>query len=356
MRIAPRDLKFHTVWLALTYNCNNKCVWCYADSDQIKNRTKNMDADLAEKSVKLIKELGVHDVILIGGEPTCYNLEQVLRDIKSNGMRAVLVTNGRRLSSMQYANKLKDCGLDAVAISIEGCDAEQHENATKIKGSFDETMRGLENCISAGIKTTTETTVSALNYNDVHQILDFLIAKGVKEPVFNICTAMSCDRREYAVSPLDAAKVVESLYKHGKSKNTDVVFLTPLPFCNFSNRAIAEEMLSKGVLNPSCYMFFGTNFVIDYNGDILPCVHFTGKPFFNLVAEKAFDAGTFLKKYTAAEGVSKKFRDQLWTYPSEKCISDPLFGKCLGGCPIFWFSYDPKEQIKGIESYAARSV
>lgn len=94
-------------------------------------------------------------------------------------------------------------------------------------------------------------------------------------------------------------------------------------------------------------MFYGTNFVIDYNGDILPCVHFTDKPLFNILEEGISNADDFLKKYNALNGTPREFRDKLWMYPSEKCISDPLFGKCLGGCPIFWFNHDPGEQIKG---------
>lgn len=33
-----RKDKFNTAWIAPTYNCNNRCRWCYADSNYNNDR------------------------------------------------------------------------------------------------------------------------------------------------------------------------------------------------------------------------------------------------------------------------------------------------------------------------------
>ena len=107
------------------------------------------------------------------------------------------------------------------------------------------------------------------------------------------------------------------------------------------------KAVSKG-----CHVLTGSRFVLEPNGDIIPCVHFAGLPIFNIFNEKGImPTQEFLEEYNSPEGPNQEFRKLLKRYPSTKCRDDGCWGEqCAGGCPIFWSKYDPEIEIKGLVS------
>lgn len=346
--------RFRTVWLSTNYSCNNRCVWCYASSNDTANFHKSMPLELAVASLKLCKDLEVGNVTLIGGEPTLYShVEKVIKEAKNNHLNIGMVTNGRKLQDLSFVKELKNAGIDNITISIEGCLAETHDNITKIPGSFYETVQGLENCLSERIRTTTETTISRLNKTEMNDLILFLKNKGLSRMMFNLCSPSLVDKFSiYAIGPREGAQIIQELYLFGKSEEVEVRSVTPLPLCNF-DPVVAREMKQKKALNNSCHVFYGTNFVVDYNGDVLPCVHFSGYPLMNVYNSngKVKSSEEFRTDFLGSEGLPAKFRKEMWRYPSKKCESDPDFGKCTGGCCIYWLtSFHPDSEIVGKSS------
>jgi len=343
--------EFATAWWVLTYSCNNRCSWCYAGSGLLSG--KHLDPDLIDPTLSLISSLKFKKLILIGGEPTVYRkLEKVISCAKERGLNIGIVTNGRRISDRDYLLKLKQSGLDHLTISLEGASSQVHDLMSGIPGSFEEVRRGLDNCLEERIPVTTETTISEFNRDYLDELLKLLKTKGFKEAGFNVCTPCVYKEGDNVglIAPHKAGKIVSDLYLSGKSIGIDVRLISPLPICTLDS-GVAKEMLEKKLLNNVCMMFFGQNLVIDYNGDVLPCVHFSGYPLLNINKEgKTMTRDEFLSIYNKREGIPQRFREQLWVYPNERCIDDELFGtKCVGGCPIFWLKYDPREEIRGLE-------
>jgi len=73
---------FNLAWLSLTYNCNNRCVWCYSASNDCESvRNKILDSEMEDGIINLLTSLGIQRVTLIGGEPTLYsNLEKLVKN------------------------------------------------------------------------------------------------------------------------------------------------------------------------------------------------------------------------------------------------------------------------------------
>ena len=160
--------KFNTVWFPLQYECNNRCSWCYAPSRITSSIDKKFNDKKEIEFVDLISRLDVKKVILIGGEPSIYpNLERVIRRISNQGIKTSMVTNGRKLANYSFVQKLGDSGLISLTVSIEGSNPQVHDATTKVHGSFDETLQGIDNSIKYGFPTCTETTMSKDNVNDL---------------------------------------------------------------------------------------------------------------------------------------------------------------------------------------------
>ena len=121
---------FDVSWIALTYNCNNGCSWCYSGSNVLSSR-KVLERQRVEPVLDLLGELGVKRTILIGGEPTIYPyLSEVLEGHKLRKIPTGIVTNGRKLANPDFCDFLKRGGVDSLTVSILGYDAEAHDKAT----------------------------------------------------------------------------------------------------------------------------------------------------------------------------------------------------------------------------------
>ncbi|MBM3233873.1 radical SAM protein [Candidatus Pacearchaeota archaeon] len=343
---------FNIAWLSLTYNCNNRCVWCYAASNCHKNRNKQFNVGMLEKTAHLLSQLQVKRIILIGGEPTIYpEITRVIGVLNSKDIQTGIVSNGRRLIQKRFLENLKRAGLGSISIGIEGSTAELHDETTQIKGSYKETLSGLENCISLGMNVSTNTVISEKNSNDLENIIHLLKNYPLNTITFNICGV--CVSQEgnnrYLINPRLAVKSFERAYEVSRVLGRKVRLVTPMPLCFFSdsNREdLKKESIAKG---GPCQLVHGKNFVIDYNGDILPCTHLTGFSYFNLYQKgRIISKEEFIKYYNDPDRQASKFRKRLNKFPSKKCERSRCSENCTGGCPLYWLKYNPDKEIHGI--------
>ncbi len=342
--------KFNTAWFVPTYDCNNKCVWCYAASNESGNSGKTMKEEHENPLMDLLKSIGIQHVILIGGEPTIHKrLPELVGEFTKRDIRPGLVTNGRKLKNRDYVRALKDNGLKYTCFSIEGPNPELQDRTTGVKGSFYEEVTGIKNSAKEGIKTSTNTTISRLNVDQLEPMVDFLSTLDIELATFNICGVClgSEDNSTYSISPLEGAEAYVKAYEHSKKVGLKVRLVTPAPFCVF-DKEVLEEIVADNAITGACHILEGKNFVMDYNGDILPCTHFAGLPFFNVFQDgEIMSRERFLDVYNDSEGKSSKFRHDMRYYPSKNCGDNSCPDKCTGGCPLFWTKYDPAEIIRG---------
>lgn len=337
---------FNTVWVALTYKCNCRCRWCYAASnDSVGSYSKSINAETLSYTIRLLLDLKPKKVVFIGGEPTLYmSLDDAIKRLNKDGIKVGIVTNGRRLSKESYLKSLIQSGLHFASISIQGHSNTLHDNSTQVKGSFIETVGGIKNAIKERLRFSTNTTINSLNIDYIIDIVEFLAHIGVPDVSFNVCN-ICLSRQEnniYRVDLRQAVRVIEKAVEYGKQLSIKTRVVTPLPRCLFSKSTIS----SFGHLLPSgpCQIMTGNNFVIDYNGDILPCTHLSGYSYFNIVTDKpVLSRDDFIKKYNSPECV--EIRDKISRYPSQLC-SDCGIEKCTGGCPLFWIDNEPDKVLK----------
>lgn len=340
-------MKIRNIWLIINYVCNNKCVWCYEEG-QI---AKTMSKELSFESINFLSELGINYLNLIGGEPTLHpNISEIINYSKNKGVNPSLVTNGRKLSDKNFLENLVVSGIKSVGISIEGFNSETHDNITKVEGSYQETIKGIENCVEMNVPTITTTTICKENVDYLENIIEVLSEIGIKDIGFNVCTPSPNTQNESCVSPKEASKLIEKLYLYGRSKDVKIKSITPLPICNISSE-VREEMLSKKLLNQFCQMYAGSGFAIDPEGSILPCVHWPEHPIGSILENgSVMNVNNFIEFWESSEGLPFKLRDSLLRYPSKKCAEDTKYwGNCIGGCPLFWTYNEPEKEIKGMD-------
>jgi hypothetical protein len=101
------------VMLNITNQCNLNCNFCYAKANEI---------DVKELKLKDIKKIDLSKfeyIYLSGGEPTIKSdLFEIIRYLKRNKKKVVLLTNGMKLTDTKYVKALKGSGLDLVFLQL----------------------------------------------------------------------------------------------------------------------------------------------------------------------------------------------------------------------------------------------
>ena len=120
--------------------------------------------------------------------------------------------------------------------------------------------------------------------------------------------------------------------------------LTPTAKCLFDPKTLEELKKDECLANSPCQLTSGNNFVIDWNGDVVPCTHLTGYPMFNIFNDsKTMNRDEFIMNMNSPD--AKQFRSKVNRYAIEECSS--CDERCSGGCPLYWMKYNPNDIIPG---------
>lgn len=136
---APPD---PALYLNLTYRCNSNCQFCAAD---IAYKPDQRFLPL-EEVARLIGDSGYTDILLSGGEPTIHpQIIDIVRICRSHSSCVTALTHGRSFHNKRFTEKLLEAGLNYLIIPLYGNDAPTHDFVTDTQGSFDQTIKGLNN-------------------------------------------------------------------------------------------------------------------------------------------------------------------------------------------------------------------
>lgn len=193
----------------LTYQCINRCVFC-----AVSNRVRR-DVPF-ERVLEILRDhraRGVDLLDLDGGEPTLHpRLLDVVREARDLGYRQVNVTtNGRRLRDRRFARRLMGSGVTSLLVSLHGARADVHEAATRVPGSWGETVRGLRNALALSPPdghVGVNTTVFDGNTSDLGALADLLWDLGVDRWNLQFLTPFGAASRSVAPDSRMAAEAV----------------------------------------------------------------------------------------------------------------------------------------------------
>jgi radical SAM protein with 4Fe4S-binding SPASM domain len=306
--------------IALTYRCQHKCPFCYADAPERGRKTPEMTTEQVLGVIDRIwNEAHVPTVSFTGGEPTLrVELPEFVAHAKGLGMRTNLITNGVRCADEALADALQAAGLDSAQVSIEGATAAVHDAVTGTRGAFDDALQGIRNLKARGIHTHTNTTICPQNVAEVERIPDLAAELGNQYFSMNMVIrtgGAAGDGNELGYTHI--GDIVERIHARAKSLGVRMVWYSPLPYCLFNPMSI-------GLGSSSCAAASGLLSVAP-DGQVLPCSSFE-KGLGNLVTE-SFDS--IWNKRAA-----RYWRDKEFLPPA--CESCDVKHICCGACPLYW--------------------
>ena len=157
------------------WNCNQKCLHCYASGEKLSN-VEELSTVEWKKIIDILKESKVPQLTFTGGEPTIRkDLVELIE--YSQWFITRLNTNGILLTE-ELCQELYKASLDSVQITFYSSDKNIH-NMLVGGVHFEKTVEGIKNAIKANLDVSCNTPLCNINKNYVETIR-FLKDLGVK--------------------------------------------------------------------------------------------------------------------------------------------------------------------------------
>lgn len=267
---------------SITAKCNLKCKHCYSESSE----EAGYDDLTTDESLRVIDEIadwGIGLLIFDGGEPLCReDFFEVARYACGKRIRTVIGSNGTMIDRVT-ASRLLSSGIQSVAISIDGADAETHDWFRGKNGTFEAALAGASSCKAEGLPFQFNMVIRKQTLSQVPEMLRLALECGADAAeFFDLVLAGRAKEacREQTLSLQERQEVMEWLAE----AQIDCPIVIRVPACPMyplilKQKQIRPQHISAEALARIPYyrggcaagMPFGY-LVVRANGEINPCM------------------------------------------------------------------------------------
>jgi radical SAM protein len=212
-----------TVAWEITRACALKCVHCRAEAIPKRNPLE-LNTEEGLRLIDDIKTIGGPILVFTGGDP------MMRRDVydfisyasKDKGLRVALSPSATALVTRKSLAKAKDAGLLRTHISLDGSTAPIQDRFRQSPGSFQRTMRILDDLSELDMTIQIGTTVSRFNLHDLPAIMELISKYNVV--MWNLFFLVPTGRgtAEDLISPEEHEQVFNWMYDISKTAPYDV--------------------------------------------------------------------------------------------------------------------------------------
>jgi AdoMet-dependent heme synthase len=281
----------------VTRRCRFNCKHCRADAQQ-SDTGGELATEQCRKILQSVAKFNKCMIILTGGEPMersdIYDLIRYGRDL---GLRMVMAACGYAINNESIA-KLKEAGLSALSISLDGASAQTHDKFRQTAGAFDSAVKAAKSAHRGGIRFQINTTITKSNLHEIPAIAKLAEELGAYcfNPFILVPTGRGQKIASEVLEPAEYEKLLHDLFQL-KEKSAIEVRVTCGP--QFARVCRQTELVStkssqtivnrqSSIVNPVSGCMGGRGFgFISYKGDVQTC-GFLNKSAGNLV-ENGFD-------------------------------------------------------------------
>jgi radical SAM protein with 4Fe4S-binding SPASM domain len=262
-------------------------------------------------------EAGIPHICFTGGEATLRSdLPDLIRHAQLNGQITGLLSNGRRLSNVDYTQRLVEAGLDHVQITVESHDVAIHDHMVAARGAWRQTIEGLRNSLDSGLYVMTNTTLLTHNSNTILETIDFLAQIGVPTVGINaLIYAGKGSQVESGLPEAELPKLLEKVRERTEQHGQKLIWYTPTQYCHFD-----PVQMELGVKGCTAARY---NMCIEPDGGVIPC-----QSYYEQLGNMLRDSWASIWDHD----LSRWLRER--EYVPEECQACALLTECGGGCPL----------------------
>jgi radical SAM protein len=157
------------VYWEMTRACDLACRHCRAEA--ITDRDNNeLSSDEGRCLLQKITEFGVPrpHVVMTGGDPLKRpDLFALIEHAAALGLSVSVVPSSTQALTWEVLQRLKDAGVESIALSLDGSTAPRHDGLRGIPGCFVRTVDAARDALRAGLRLQINSLVSAETLPDL---------------------------------------------------------------------------------------------------------------------------------------------------------------------------------------------
>ena len=251
------------VELTIHFKCNLKCEHCMIEGtmDWLKPESMEQFERILAQNAQQGRWKGV---ILTGSEVTLRSdLPELARAARASAFAHVRIqTHGMRLADAAYCRELVEAGVDEYFVSVTAADAPSHDAITGVPGSFEKTLRGLENLEAfADVATMTNTVVTRSSYRQLPEVVERLshLRRLAQMDFWNYWPMKETDDKDLIVPHLEVLPYLREAIARGRTYGRQVE-VKNFPECLLGDDAEAlNNDQPKLVIDPAFWPEFMRN-------------------------------------------------------------------------------------------------
>tara|TARA_B100000315_G_C14524279_1_gene563057 strand:- start:154 stop:1500 length:1347 start_codon:yes stop_codon:yes gene_type:complete len=314
--------------IALTEDCNEKCVYCYEDVRWVDllgiNSRKTITSDNLERIIERLEAGGIEEINLTGGEPFLKK-DLVFRALQK-GMELDLGMSVNSNASVplkpEDAKRLKDLQLKSILVSFPSYDSDLFAKITGNKGSYARILKNFELFREHDINIAISMVVLDNNYDQVYDTGKFLFEKfGVTNFAATPIAPTTLDHFDYTASKEKILGVFDQLITLREDFGIYAISLRPFVPCFFGEDKIERYNDFLWVCNAGV-----TSIIVRPDGSVNACPPQT-EDFGNILHEDLDTISARMSKWY------KKHSGEDSVVPSE-CEPCSAIESCKGGCRV----------------------
>ena len=279
-------MDFEPKWIAweITRRCNLKCVHCRSSSELEAANHPDFTFQEAQAILDDIAGYASPVMVLSGGEPLLRpDVFDIARYGNSKGFRMCLATNGTLVTD-DICRQIKDAEIKMVSLSIDGSNAETHDNFRNQKGAFDGTINATELFKKHDIPFLVNSSFTVRNRHEIPDI--YKLVKSLGATAWYMFMIVPTGRGEDIMEELIPEDVYDEIlewhYQVAKQENELLMRPTCAPHYY---RIVRQKAKEEGDQFKRRNLKFSTGgskgclagqliCLIDVDGEVLPCSYF----------------------------------------------------------------------------------
>ncbi len=199
--------------LELTSRCNLKCVHCYLgpQEEQRKKRELEMSTEQAKEVIDQVAASGCLYLVITGGDPMVRkDFPEIYRHAREQGLVVTVFCDGVLVTD-RIVRLFQEIPPYNVDVSVYGATAKTYEKVTRIPGSFEKFLRGIDRLAQGGIRFSLKTVLMTLNKHELAAMRQAAQRLGVRfrvdSAIFPCLPAHDHEPLDLRVEPKEAVEL-----------------------------------------------------------------------------------------------------------------------------------------------------
>ena len=285
--MSRKIMKPRLVAFEVTRRCRFNCRHCRANAD-CAGEEKELTDEQCRKILASIAEFNKCVIILTGGEPMERgDIYELIRHGRGLGLQMVMATCGYAIDDAAIA-RLKEAGVSALSISLDGACAETHDAFRQTEGAFDLAVGAAEAARREGMRFQINTTITKGNVSEVPMIAELCEKLGAYcfNPFILVPTGRGKAIAGEILDPAEYETLLNELLRMKLDSEIEIRVTCGPQFARICKQEKLEKLSGR---NNGCMAGRGFGF-ISCHGDVQTC-GFLNISAGNLI-ENGFDFGS----------------------------------------------------------------